>query len=193
MSKDQCFESDEKWEARQIRSRSRIFLVACSPLARGIQNFKKDSLARSPLTRHIFASILSEKRDHNWCQKRKNRYFFGTVIDKVDPVHIFLADFITEASENQRRTDFSWSPFDNLTQHPPSVTLICPNWGIFGFCKKMASERWASERRALSLLAHSPRNFELLLAARSRSSKFWKVLLSLARPRAYSATFKTLH
>jgi phosphoserine aminotransferase len=50
----------------------------------------------------------------------------------------------------------------------------------------------ASEPRALSLLAHSPGNFELLLAARSRSSKFSKVLLSLARPRAFWATFKTL-
>jgi hypothetical protein len=56
----------------------------------------------------------------------------------------------------------------------------------------MTSEPRASERRALSLLARSPGNFELLLAARSRSSKFSKVLLSLARPRAFSATIKTL-
>ena len=174
------------------RSRSPIILVACSPLARGIQNFQKDSLARSPLTRHIFASILSEKRDHNWCQKRKNRYFSGTVIGQIKLVDIFSADFITEASENQRRTDYSWFPSDKPTQQPPSVTLFWPKWGIFGLYKKMASEPRASERRALSLLAHSPRNFELLLAARSRSRKFWKVLLSLARPRAFSATFKTL-
>ena len=89
------------------RSRSRIFLVACSPLARGIKNFQKDSLARSPLTRHIFARILSEKRDHNWCQKRKKRYFLGIVIGQIKPVHIFLADFITEASENHCKTDYS--------------------------------------------------------------------------------------
>ena len=145
----------------RARSRSRIFLVACSPLARGIQ---KDSLARSPLTRHILARILSEKRDHNWCQQRKNRFFFGPVIGQINPVHIFLADFITEASENQSRTDYSWSPFDESTRQPPSVTFFCPKWGIFGLCKKMASEPRASERRALSLLARSPGNFELLLA-----------------------------
>ena len=154
--------------------------------------FSKDLLARSPLTRHIFASILSEKKDHNWCQKRKNRYFFGTVNGQITPLHTFLADFIIEVSENQRRTDYSWSPFDKSTQQPPSATLFCPKWGIFGLGKKMASEPRASERRALSLLAHSPRNFELLLAARSRNWKFWKVLLALARSRALSEFFKTL-
>ena len=166
---------------------------SCSLAARSrYSKFQKDSLARSPLTRHIFASILSENRDHNWCQKRKNRCFFGTVNGQIKPVHNFSADFISEASENQRRTDYSWSPFDESTQQPSSVTLFCPKWGTFGLNKKMASEPRASERRALSLLARSPGNFQLLLAARSRSWKFWKVLLSLARPRAFSATFKTL-
>ena len=56
----------------------------------------------------------------------------------------------------------------------------------------MASEPRVSERRACSLLAHSPRNFELLLAARSRYSKISKVILSFACPQAISETFRTL-
>jgi len=40
--------------------------------------FRKDSLARSPLTRPSFSEHFIQNKDHNWCQKMKNQVFFGS-------------------------------------------------------------------------------------------------------------------
>ena len=110
----------------------------------------------------------------------KNQYFFGTVIGQIKPVHISLADFITEASENQRRTDNSWSSFDESTR----------KW-------RVSRERASSERYRCSLtrleilnccspLARVVQNFQrsfspsLALAHFRRLSKHWANLFNFS-------------